>query len=151
MSKLRDPLSIHDATRKAHAALGDAGVRAVTGKTESLVQKWSDPDLDGHHVPLYQAIALDVAMVEGGKHPPHFEAFRVALEDAMPQMPAPIPKPPPSLSEQTLGLARELGEVAAAVAAAQEDGKVTAAEKRRIARQLDELLDVARAMQRGLR
>jgi hypothetical protein len=150
MVKLREPLSICDATRKAHAALGDAGVRAVTGKSAALVLKWSDPDDDAHHIPLHQAIALDVAMVKARLPPPHLDVLRAAIEEAL--IPFDLaPAAPRTLSQRVAGLAKECGDFAGLVMAAEKDGRVTRIERKRLHNELQDVIDAARQAQRGLK
>lgn len=150
MAKYRDPFSIHDATRKAHAFLGDETVERVTERSAALVGKWSDPDADRNHIPLHQAIKLDVEMLRRGQHPAHFEAFKVAIEDALPQTNA-APVKPPSLSEMMLAVGSEFGDVSKAVTIAGADGRISPAERRRIVAECEEMRTAINAILRVLR
>lgn len=147
MAKIREPLSICDAVRKAHAALGDGGVKEVTGKSAALVTKWSDPDADGHNIPFGQAIALDVAMVKAGEMPPHLEVIKAAIEDVLPFKAA----PPPSLTEQTLKITASVGALSQEVTMALADKMLKPAEKQRLMRCIEEQMAHLHAMKRGLR
>ena len=72
--------SIEDAVQYAHAILGDATVYEITGKSASLVSKWADPDCDTHHLPLFQAVALDAHLVLQGHQPAIFETTQALIE-----------------------------------------------------------------------
>jgi hypothetical protein len=150
MVKIREPLSICDATRKAHAALGDAGVRAVTAKSAALVLKWSDPDDDAHHIPFHQAIALDVAMVRAKLLPPHLEVLKAAIEDALPPFEL-APEKPRTLSQRVADLAKEFGDFAGAVVEAEQDRHVTKAERKRLHDELQDIIDRARQAQKAVK
>jgi hypothetical protein len=150
MVKIREPLSICDATRKAHAALGDAGVRGVTGKSAALVLKWSDPDDDSHNIPFHQAIALDVAMVKANLRPPHLEVLKAAIEDVLPATPAVVEKPR-TLSQRVADLAKEFGDFAGAVVEAEQDRRVTRAERKRLHDELQDIIDRARQAQKAVK
>ncbi|ALG75168.1 hypothetical protein VY88_27070 [Azospirillum thiophilum] len=82
MTKRRDPLSLEDAVFLAHACLGDSGVEEITGKSARLVRMWSDPDDDGHKIPLIQALRLDRALVVRGEHPSILTAYKAELRRA---------------------------------------------------------------------
>lgn len=148
MVKLREPLSIEDAVRQAHALLGDGGVKAATGKSGALALKWSDPDDDAHHIQLRQAIALDLALIAAGHQPTHMACFHAAIEAALPEAPQP---PRRSLSQHVTDLAKEFGDVAGLVVQAEADGTVTRPERRRLHDELQQLIDCARATQRRLK
>lgn len=150
MAKIREPLSICDAVRKAHAALGDAGVREVTGKSAALVTKWSDPDSDDHNIQFRHAVALDVAMVRAGELPPHLEVLKAAIEDVLPPVANAVHRPP-SLTEQTLKITTSVGALSHEVTQALADGTLKAAEKRRLVKCIDEQMNHLHAMKRGLR
>ncbi len=78
--KPRTHSSIEDAVYYAHTILGDATVCEITGKSASLVSKWADPDCDTHHVPLFQAVALDAHLVLQGHRPVIFEITQALIK-----------------------------------------------------------------------
>lgn len=82
MTKRRVPLSLEDAVFLAHAHLGDEAVERVTGKSARLVRMWSDPDDDGHRIPLIQAVRLDCACVERGAPAHILTAYKAELRRA---------------------------------------------------------------------
>ncbi|RJF81103.1 hypothetical protein D3877_12835 [Azospirillum cavernae] len=82
MTKRRDPLSLEDAVFLTHAVLGDATIESVTGKSARLARAWSDPDDDGHNIPLFQALRLDRAMVARGETALILAAYRADLRKA---------------------------------------------------------------------
>lgn len=79
MTKLRRPQSFEAALDKIRGDLTRAGMAAAVGKSESLVQQWTDPDIEAEPR-VSQAAALDLAwMDENMGKPPIFSAYRAAL------------------------------------------------------------------------
>jgi len=74
----RISLSLSEAVRATIAALGIGATSAAVSRSESSVYKWADPSLE-HFPNLKQALAMDVAFVQGGHGPPPFMAAYMAL------------------------------------------------------------------------
>lgn len=81
--KRRAPYTIHSAVQRALGILLDDGVQAATGRSARLVRAWSDPDDDERHIPLYQALNLDVACVQAGEPPPILAVYRERVRHAV--------------------------------------------------------------------
>ena len=76
------PESIEAAVQRAHGLLLDQGVEEATGKSAALVREWGDPDNDGNHISVEQAVNLDVASSLQGGGAPLLEAHRRRVEEA---------------------------------------------------------------------
>lgn len=63
--KLRAPRRFATAVTRIKTALGEDRCAEIVGRSASLIRKWSDPDHPSRPN-LPQALALDVAFVEGG-------------------------------------------------------------------------------------
>jgi len=63
--KLRAPKRFATAVTRIKNALGEAKCAEIVGRSPSLIRKWADPD-HASRPNLPQALALDVAFVEGG-------------------------------------------------------------------------------------
>ena len=156
MAKHRDPVGIHAATRRAHSLLGDDGIAGVTGKSAALAQAWGDPDKEGNHIPFYQAIACDVALMAAGKETPFLSCLTAAVQAATPPVGIDgaqvlhalrIKTVPETLAE----IGKEFGDYAGVVVKALHDGALSAREKQKLNKELDDIIDKARDAKRALR
>ena len=80
MTKCREPGTLADALDKIRGDLTRAGMAEAVGKSESLVQRWTDPDMP-EWPNFQQCLKLDQAWVASGHrgHPPIFAAYERAL------------------------------------------------------------------------
>ena len=82
MTKPRAPLSIEQALARIAGQLPDgfASMAEITGRSASLLRKYSDPERD-EEIPVSLAIALDLAFqAHGGQGHPIFDAYSAKLE-----------------------------------------------------------------------
>lgn len=151
MAKHRDPLGIHAATRRAHSLLGDDGIAGVTGKSAALAQAWGDPDKDGHHIPFYQVLAIDCALMSEGKETPHLSCLQAAVTAATPLTQALAALRIKTVPETLAEIGKEFGDYAGVVVQAMHDGALSAREKQRLNKELDDIIDKAKEAKRALR
>lgn len=82
MTKRVELGTVEHGLRQAFAHIGiegavDAIERATgTRKSASLLRKYADPDSPRHHIPLRDAMAIDLACVERGFKPPLLAAYQ---------------------------------------------------------------------------
>lgn len=139
MTKLRHPGSIKYAVAHCIGVLGNA-VESLTGKSERLVRMYSDPDEEGRHIPMKDALALDAAMREAGHGQPIFEAYAALLDDVPSGRAGGCPM------RAFLDVAEKVGPLAATVSSAVADGRIDAAERRAIIGAAHDLIGEARAL-----
>lgn len=118
MTKLRPPLSIHNAITRVAGLIGwDACARAVD-QAERTVRNWSDPDTSAD-IPLWAAIKLDAAFIAaGGEGRPIHDCYQNLLEIAV----ADACGDTDALAEQAAVAAKESGEAVAALVRASRRG-----------------------------
>lgn len=148
MMKARQPETIEAAIEAICGVLGGSDAAgAVVGKSGALVRKWSDPDCDGHRIPLEAAMALDAACKAAGGGTPIADMMSRRLD----QVDAPAPRPVDP-STAMLGVTAAVGTLAAAVQAAVHPSspggaRLTLTERHGIAEQLrpvEQQLDMIR-------
>jgi hypothetical protein len=138
MTKIRTPLGEHDAVAQAIGLLGIDLCRQVTGKSESLIRKWADPDEDAHHIPFAQALRLDAALVARGLPAvfgPVLHDVEASVRRADALDPASMPEPATALVK----VAADAGQVAGAVEVSLRDGHVSPIEAAGVATTAREL------------
>lgn len=132
--KARNPVSIKGAVQRALGLLGDQGVADATGKSAALVRKWADPDADGHNIPAFQCVALDVACMAAAGEAPLTDALRaLVLRHAEPSLPL-----PPAL--RLLSISAEVGDVARTLRGALADHHLNAAERAAVLKEAGEAI-----------
>ena len=81
--KLRTPRRFASAVTRIKNALGDDKCAEIVDRSSSLIRKWSDPDHPSRPN-LKQALALDVAYIEGGHGaPPILSMYQQRLARAV--------------------------------------------------------------------
>lgn len=86
MTKRVELGTIEHGLRQAFAHLGiDGAVDAIehaTGnrKSASLLRKYADPDSPRHHIPMRDAMAIDLACLESGYKPPLLTAYQTFVD-----------------------------------------------------------------------
>lgn len=139
MTKHRPPLSIDAALARIAGQLpgGWAAMAEATGRCQSLVRAWGDPDRR-EEIPVRDAIALDlVFQAEGGTGAPVHEAYTHQLELAQVSRFADAIQ----LGRHAIDVIRESGEAHAALVAAAQPG-ATPADRRKAEREIGEALEV---------
>ena len=76
MTKVRAPLSPHDAVLIAAELLGWPRLAQIAGRNERTVRRWSEPDLQTR-LPFETALAIDIACREAGAGEPFAQCFRL--------------------------------------------------------------------------
>lgn len=118
MTKVRPPLTIHNAITRVAGLIGwDAAARAVE-QAPRTVYNWSDPDTPAE-IPLWAAIKLDAAFIAaGGEGQPIHDCYQIQLEIAVADACGCID----ALAEQAAIAAKESGEAVAALVRASRRG-----------------------------
>lgn len=143
MTNLRHPSSHFDALTQAVAYLGKPEVARLMGKSQDIVDKCINPNVEGYHLPIDRAMAINTALAVKGFP----RVFTLLLEDnadaAMPVVNAiaAAPEPPHVMVDRIVcGAAGVLDEFVARekhkdLTAADRShlGKVTAELQKRIA------------------
>lgn len=150
MTRYLDPLGEHAAVRRAHALLGDEALERITNKSASLARHWADPDMDGHHIQFRQALALDCALAREGRETPFLSCLQAAVRSALPAVPMAVARPK-TIGESLAEIGREFGEFAGVVFQSMKDKRLTVAEKKRLNKELDDIIDRAKEAKRALR
>lgn len=81
MTNLRHPSSWRDALTQTVAYLGKPEVARLMGKSEDIVDKLVNPNVEGYHLPVQRALTLDAALVAQG-FPAVFGFLFAAAADA---------------------------------------------------------------------
>ena len=66
MTNLRHPSSHFDALTQAVAYLGKSEVARLMGKSPDIVDKCINPNVEGYHLPVERALAIDVELARQG-------------------------------------------------------------------------------------
>ncbi len=116
MTKIREPMSFHDAVTKVAGLLGWARTAEAVGKAERTVRNWSDPDT-GALPTIEDALRMDAAyLARGGAEPPMLTAYAMHLdmENARPSDPREIAASMKTAAREAAEAMGALGEVLAA-------------------------------------
>lgn len=110
--KLRAPRRFATAVTRVKNALGEEACAEIVGRSPSLVRKWSDPDHPSRPN-LQQALALDVAFVEGGHgEPPILSMYQQRLARAVTAESA---KPPIDVALAALSVQAAVGDISESI------------------------------------
>ena len=147
MTKLREVNSVEGAIQRAIGLLTAEIVAKAVGKSVRLVRAWSDEDDDLHKPSIFQAMAVDSAMVAEGYEP---EILRVYTRQVEAQRNRHNPKP---LGDRMLDLIKEIGDVAEVARAATDPAgpsgvRISLKERCAIAKEIAEAQAVLNALER---
>lgn len=140
MTKPRQPLSIEEALHETYGALGMETARAVTGKGDSMLRAWADPDRDDYKLPLHQAMALDRASIGAGHgRAPLLAVYQAAIRQQ--RADSHVPQAPANhMCELTQRLGDVAGELRAAVSVTGDGGvEITERERASILAEIEEM------------
>lgn len=150
MTKQRQPLSTEEALHEIYGALGMETARAVTGKSDSLLRAWADPDRE-HRLPFPEALALDRACIAGGHgRAPLLTVYQAAI--AQQRAHSHVPQSPADhMCELTQRLGDVAGELRAAVSVTGDGGaEVTDRERGAILAEVEEMEAALAALKHDL-
>lgn len=150
MTKAREAGSYVAAIDRVRVALGDEYAERATGRSVHLIRKWADPDDDAHHIPLYQAIALDLKSIDQGMAPLILEAYQRAVDAHREDHRIARAFLEPPLERRFAEAVGEIGDVGKAIAESLADQKMSAAERRRIGTEIQEAREKLDALARAV-
>lgn len=150
MTKAREAGSYVAAIDRVRVALTDEYAERATGRSVHLIRKWADPDDDAHHIPLYQAIALDLKAIDQGQAPLILEAYQRAVDAHREDHRIARAFLEPPLERRFAEAVGEIGDVGKELAAGMKDGRLSAAERRRILQEAQQAEEALRALMRAV-
>ena len=142
--KPRHPVTFKGALTRI---LGQLGLTAsnVVQRSDSLVRAWADPDRI-EYPSVENALQLDIAMRHAFGTAPIFDVYRQLLDDATQGLAHVAADPATRMLQATA----EFGELAAGLAAALGDGRLTLDEARRLQRDAGEAIEKLTALTKDI-
>ncbi|WP_417790308.1 hypothetical protein [Terasakiella pusilla] len=148
MNKPRRPQTVEAAIAGALSEIDEDGIKDLTGKSRSTVNKWSDDECELNHIPFYQAVNLAAGLTAMGVQERFTEAFKAGVARKVCELGGSPAHSPLDPSDRVLTLVEAVGRACGEIRMAQDPDspsgkKYSACEKAEIAGHLQELIDHA--------